>query len=314
MPKLNRKSSVVAASAVSAASALAAAAAYEFEHRRVSRADLSESHVRIQRLWDMRAERENIDSIGEGLFAEWGASAFLGFQDIREMAAKAGQSIFVAQRQHEDGDTQTAVLQTIRVPAEGDPLKLRELYATFAELTSHESWNRSAHKGGDTVVLLQITTLGRQERNGGLGSLLRNAALHMQPPEVKYALTTTPVDSAPGTVLKLDDPSTYTPAMRFHIRGGAVPTTVLPAFKAKTDENGEPLKHASDVIVMRYARLEDGTWKAPRPDMRLRRSGPLQQRLTLALRRLRRLRRRGRKAAMPAEIVEVPETPEEAPA
>jgi hypothetical protein len=311
MPKLNRKSGVVAASAVSAASAIAAAAAYEFEHRRVSRADLNESHVRIQRLWDLRAERENIESIGEALYAEWGASAFLGFEDIGEMAAKAGQGIFVAQRRLEDGAMQTAVLQTLRARVEGDPEKLRDAFPSFADLTSLDTWHSAEHKGGDTVVLLQITTLGRQERGGGLGSLLRNAALHMQPPEVKYALTTTPVDSAPGSVLKLDDPTTYTPAMRFHIRGGAAPTIVLAGYKAKTDEDGEPLKHAGDVVVMRYARLDDGTWKAPRPDMRLRRSGPLEQRLALAFRRLRRIRRRGRKAA---PRLDVPETPEAAPA
>jgi hypothetical protein len=122
---------------------------------------------------------------------------------------------------------------------------------------------------------------------------------------VKYALTTTPVDSAPGVVLKLDDPSTYTPAMRFHIRGGAAPTIILRDFKEKTDENGDPLKHASDIVVMRYARLEDGTWKAPRPDMRLRRTGPLQQRVTLAWRRLRRRSRKPRVA--PKVTLEIPE-------
>ncbi|MGE0060332.1 MAG: hypothetical protein AB7P33_06740 [Dehalococcoidia bacterium] len=310
MPKLNRKSGAIAASAVSAASALAAAAAYEFEHRRVSRADVADSHVRIQRLWDLRAEKENLENIGEGLFAEWGASAFLGFQDIGEMAAKAGQGIFVAQRSLEDGEKQTAVLQTIRAQIEGDPEQLSEQFPTFADLISLDTWHSSAHKGGDTVILLQITTLGRQERGGGLGSLLRNAALHMQPPEVKYALTTTPVDNAPGSALKLDDPGTYTPAMRFHIRGGAAPTIVLPSYKAKLDAEGNPLKHASDVIVMRYARLEDGTWKAPRPDMSIRRAGPLQQRVTLAWHRLRRVRRRTRKATTPVSV----ETVEEAPA
>ena len=290
MTKWNRKSSVVAAA--SAASALAAAA-YEFEHRRVSQAVLGEDHIRIQRLWDLRPEKENLEAIGEGLYTEWGASAFLGFDDIEEMASKAGQSIFVAQRTLEDGDLQTAVLQTIRVQTEGDPAKLVELHPTFASLTSHESWNHSAHKGGDTVVLLQITTLGRQERGAGLGSILRNAALHMQPREVKFALTTTPVDSNPGVVLKLEDPDTYTAAMRFHIRGGATPTMILPGYKAPAD--GEVAKHASDVIVMRYARGEDGVWPTARPSMRIGRAGPLQQRVTLAWHRLRRIRRRSRR-------------------
>ena len=305
MPKWKRKSSVVAAA--SAASALAAAA-YEFEHRRVSQADLSESHVRIRRLWDLRAERENIAGIGEGLFAEWGSSAFLGFNDIDEMAAKAGQSIFVAQRKLDDGEIQTAVLQTIRVQAGGDPMKLKQLHPTFAHLTSQESWHHSAHKGGDTVVLLQITTLGRQERGGGLGSLLRNAALHMQPDEVKYALTTTPVDKDPAGVFDLEDAGTHTPAMRFHVRGGATPTMVLPDYKAPPEDHPESSRHASDVVVMRYARGEDGSWPAARPVMRIHRAGPFQQRLTLAFRRLRRLPRRPRrpkqtplKPSLPAE-------------
>ncbi len=313
MPKLNRKSGAIAASAVSAASALAAAAAYEFEHRRVSRADVAESHVRIQRLWDLRAEKENLESIGEGLFAEWGASAFLGFHDIGEMAAKAGQGIFIAQRSLDDGDKQTAVLQTIRAEIGGDAEKLLEEFPTFAELISLDTWHNSTHKGGDTVILLQITTLGRQERGGGLGSLLRNAALHLQPEEVKFALTTTPVDNSPGSVLKLNDPGTYTPAMRFHIRGGAAPTIVLPAYKALLDADGNPLKHASDVIVMRYARLEDGTWKAPRPEMSLRRAGPFQQRVTLAWHRLRRRARRSRKAKVATSTPEL-DVAEETPA
>jgi hypothetical protein len=96
--------------------------------------------------------------------------------------------------------------------------------------------------------------------------------------------------------------------MRFHIRGGATPTIILRDFKEKTDENGDPFKHAGDVIVMRYARLEDGTWKAPRPEMRLRRTGPLQQRVTLAWRRLRRRSRKQRVAS--TVTLEIPgETP-----
>jgi hypothetical protein len=99
--------------------------------------------------------------------------------------------------------------------------------------------------------------------------------------------------------------------MRFHIRGGASPTVILRGFKPHTD--GDESKHASDVVVMRYARLDDGSWKAPRPEMRIRRAGPLQQRLTLAFRRLRRIRRRSRKPAAPA--LTIPEQPasEEAP-
>lgn len=286
----------MAAAAATAASALAAAA-YEFEHRKVSQAEITDSHVRIQRLWDMRAEKENLDSIGQGLLEEWGASAFLGFDSIHDMAAKAGQNIFVAQKRLEDGEVQTAVLQTMRAAVGGDPAKLQAAFPTFAELTSHHAWSDAHHKHGDTAVLLQITTLGRQERGGGLGSLLRNAALHMQPTEVKFALTTTPVDRTSEVELNLDDPATYTGAMRFHVRGGAKPSMLLPGYKALPRAEGETQRHASDVVVMRYERNEEGSWAAARPEMRIRRSGPLQQRLSLALRRVGRIRRRRRQPA-----------------
>lgn len=289
MAKWKHKGSVVAAA--SAAASLAAAA-YEFEHRRVSTADIADSQVRIRRLWDLRPEKENVEAIGKGLLEEWGASAFLGFESIQEMATRAGQNIFVAQRRLDDGELQTAVLQTMRAAVGGDPAKLLEEFPTFADLTSHKSWSSGHHKAGDTTVLLQITTLGRQERGGGLGSLLRNAALHMQPSEVKYALTTTPVDKSSDVDLKLDDPSTYTPAMRFHIRGGAKPSMLLPGFKVLTESGDEPKRHASDVVMMRYERGEDGVWPSERPRMRIRRAGPLQQRISLAWRRLRRIRRR----------------------
>src|SRR5690606_31081594 len=121
-------------------------------------------------------------------------------------------------------------------------------------------------------VLLQITVLGRQERGGGLGSLLRNAALHMQPSDVRFALTTTPVDRASGAAeLNLEDPGTYTAAMRFHVRGGATPAMLLPGYKAQVlvDPEDDQPRHAEDVVVMRYARGDDGAWPTTRPDMRL---------------------------------------------
>lgn len=288
----------VAAAAATAASALAAVA-YEFEHRKVSQAEIADAHIRIRRLWDMRPERENLDDIGCGLAEEWGASAFLGFESIHEMAAKAGQNIFVAQRRLEDGEMQTAVLQTIRAAVGGDPAGLLEAFPTFAGLTSHKSWADSHHKHGDTVVLLQITTLGRQERGGGLGSMLRNAALHLQPRDVRYALTTTPIDKKDDLTLNLKDATTYTPAMRFHVRGGARPAMLLPGYKAAAGSEDEPQRHASDVVMMRYERDDEGSWAATKPEMRIRRAGPVQQRVSLAWRRLRRRvprRRRNREA------------------
>lgn len=288
-----RKGAVAAAA--SAASAALAAAAYEIEHRSVSQADLADSRIRIQRLWDLRADRETLDLIGRGLTEEWGSSAFLGFQSLDEMASRAGQDIFVARRVLDSGELQVAVLQTTRVEAGGDPARLLEAFPDFAALTSYRSWSSSEHRSGDTVVLLQITTLGRQERGGGLGSQLRNAALHLQPGSVRYALTTTPVDSEEGVALDLDDPSTFTAAMRFHVRGGAAPATVMPGYKAQARQEGAmPARHASDVVVMRYVRDSEGSWPAAKPAMRIRRAGPLQQRISLAWRRLRRARRRSR--------------------
>src|SRR5690606_24764028 len=92
-----------------------------------------------------------------------------------------------------------------------------------------------------------------------------------------------------------DDPSTYTPAMRFHARGGANPARLLPGYK--TPAEGDPeTNHGSDVVVMRYARDENGEWPAKRPPMRVRTVGPLQERI---LRTGRSLKVRGLKAPRP---------------
>ena len=85
-----RNGAIVAGAAVAAASA-----AWDRTHRHVTGADLTEAHMRVERLSDLRHEREVIEAIDAGLRAEWGPFAFLGFESAAEMAAEAGDTIFV---------------------------------------------------------------------------------------------------------------------------------------------------------------------------------------------------------------------------
>jgi len=273
--------------ALVAVSAMAAAAAWrEIEHRHVLRADLPETHVRVERLSDLRYDRESLAAIEAGLRAEWGAFALFGFESVAEMAAQAGATTFVARQQDGERFVVKGAVQTLLVDACGDAEVLRAAYPTFQALTGREVWRRSRRRGGDTAVLLQITVFGRDERGGGLGSLLRNAALNMLSKDVRFALTTTPVDLPDGGgAVRLDDASSFTPAMRFHARAGAAPALLLPGYKAGGGEG-----HGEDVVMMRYARDEAGEWPAPKPAMRLRSAGPMQERLSREARRLRSLR------------------------
>lgn len=278
--------------ALVAASAMAAVAWHELEHRRVRRAELTDAHVRVERLSDLRDDRQALEAIARGLGEEWGPFAFLGFEDVALMAAEAGESIFVASEVGRSSRTPLAVLQTIILDCHGDPNWLRAAYPKFQELTGAQTWRLSRSHGGDTAILLQITTLGRDERGAGLGSQLRNAALHMLPKEIRYALTTTPVDVGPDKPeLDIADAKTFTPAMKFHARGGAEPTVVLLKFKAPADRRRRGAgRHGSDVVVMRYVRDAEGNWSAPRPHMRLRSMGPIEQRLVHTADRLGSLR------------------------
>jgi hypothetical protein len=267
---------------------VAAAAAWEIEHRRLLRADLPEKKLRIEKLADLRYDAEALATIERGLRDEWGSFALLGFESVEAMAAEAGQTIFVARQREDDVLTVRAVVQTMFIDAHGEAERLREEYPTFQALTSREAWRRSRKRGGDTAVLLQITVF--DERGGGLGSLLRNTALNLLPKEVSYALTATPLDVRRGKgKVHLGDEKTYTPAMRFHARAGAEATIILPGYKADAEAGS---KHGEDVVVMRYARDGWGEWPAPKPLMRLRSVGPMQERLTRTARRLRTLRLR----------------------
>jgi hypothetical protein len=280
-----------------ASAAAVAASAWEFEHRRVRRADLTdeESDLRVEKLSDLRYEPAVLDAIESGLRDEWGEFAFLGFEDVREMLAHAGETTFVVVERNASGVSARGIVQTILTDVHGDAALLQETYPDFATLTSPASWKRSRSRGGDTAVLLQITTLAQSKRGGGVGSLLRNAVLNMLDGRIAYALTTTPVDGAALADVNVEDPKTYTAAMRFHARGGAAPARTLPSYKLPS---GDPAanKHGSDVVMMRYARDESGEWPAPRPEMRLRSMGPMQLRAARTLRRLK-LRPRASRAS-----------------
>jgi hypothetical protein len=279
-PHISQRGVIVAASAVAAA----AASAWEYEHRRIQRADLGEGRLHVERLSDLRGERGCLETIGQGLRDEWREFAFVGFDGVDEMAAEAGKTIFVVVERGDGPAKARGIVQTVLVDAHGDPRTLAKQYASFESLASRESWKRSRQKGGDTAVLLQITTLGSVDRGVGLGSLLRNAVLNMLDKSVHYALTMTPVDGAMGESIDLDDRTTFTAAMRFHARGGAQPALLLPGYKTPSTE-GAGGDHGRDVVVMRYSRDESGRWP-DRPIMQLRTAGPVQERLTRTLRRL----------------------------
>jgi hypothetical protein len=277
-----RNGAIVAGAAVAAASA-----AWDRTHRHVAGADLTEAEMRVERLSDLRHEKGVMATIDEGLRKEWGPFAFLGLENVQEMASEAGDTIFVVVERDEDGPHARGIVQTILADVHGDPELLEAAYPNFRALTAHESWRASRHHGGDTAVLLQITTLApATERGGGIGSLLRNAVLNMLPKTVKYALTTTPVDGATADSIDFADTSTFTPAMRFHARGGANPSHLLLGYKIPDDPEAET-SHGRDVVMMRYERDEAGDWPAKRPPMRVRSLGPLEERLLRTGRRLR---------------------------
>jgi hypothetical protein len=265
-----------------AASAVAAAAWHEIENRRVARADLPEENVRIVRLYDLRHDREALATIENGLRQEWGPFALLGFESIEDMASGAGKLTFIACQREGERYVPKASLQTSLTNVHGDAEAFRAEYPSFASLISPEGW-RKARQGGDTAILMQITVLVKDERGGGLGSVLRNSVLHMLSREIGFCLTMTPVESA--TAVDFNDPKSFTPALRFHARGGAEPAIALPGFKP-TPTPSDTAGAAGDVVVMRYARNELGEWSITRPDMQLHAMGPIEERLIEAVHRV----------------------------
>lgn len=272
------------------AATVAVAAWQEIEHRRIDFADLRNVPVRVSRLSELKHDAESLALIEAGLKQEWGRFGLLGFESIHEMLTQTGDTVFIALLQEGGKFLPKASLQTTLVHVEGDPALLAEAYPSFDELTSARTMHRAARRGGDTALLLQITVFDQENRGLGIGSLLRDAGLNLLDAGVKYALTMTPVDVVPGKpALDLAEPATYTPAMRFHAKGGAQPTIVLPAYK-RPDADG-PTSHGSDIIVMRYARDEHGSWPVAAPAMRIHRTGPLQSRWNGTRRRIGRLQR-----------------------
>jgi len=284
--------SPVGGAIVGTAATVAVAAWQELEHRRIDFADLVEVPVRVERLSELKHDAESLALIEAGLKKEWGHFGLLGFDSIQDMLAQAGNSVFIALLQDGNKFLPKAALQTTTVDIGGDPQTLRLAYRNFDELTSAEAMHAASKRHGDTALLLQITVFDQENRGIGIGSLLRDAGLNLLDESVKYALTMTPVDVAPGKpALDLADAATYTPAMRFHGKGGAVPTIGLPGYKLPPE--GESAgAHGHDIVVMRYARNDDNTWPVEAPQMRIHRVGPLQARWIGTRKGIGRLRRR----------------------
>jgi hypothetical protein len=277
--------------------AVAVGTVYVMRHYGRTYADVLEDEqpYRVTTLEELQDDDQALESIQRELLAEWGPFAPRDIDDMRRMAHNAGRFIFAIQF-YEDGELGpvSGVLQTGLVDAGGDPARLQSAYPTFDAITGGGSWETAASMRGDTAALLQITAFG--DRSKGVGSRLRDTALHMLPPSVRYALTTTPVPE--GFDLE-SDPET-SPATRFHFRGGARPAGYAPGFKLPAVERaawpaGRQNNH--DVVFMRYTRREDGDWEGvARPDLRLHHAIELPQSLRprpIPIRRaLRRLRQR----------------------
>ncbi len=251
--------------------AVAAGTVYVVRHPGRPYADVlsDELPYRVSTLDDLRDDEESLELIQRELLAEWGA---FGPQDMAEMQAlvrNAGRLVYVI-RFYEDGELgpPSGVLQTGLCDAGGDPAQLQLAYPSFDAISAEGSWQASASMRGDTAMLLQITAFGARSR--GVGGRLRDTALYMLPPGVKYALTTTPVPAGVG----IDSDPESNPAMKFHFRGGARPAGYARGFKQPAAEraSGPPGRQANtDIVFMRYARLASGDWDGvKRPDLRLK--------------------------------------------
>ena len=137
---------------VAAAAATAAASAWETGHRQVRRADLTEAGVRVEKLADLRYDKQALQTIAGGLEAEWGEFAYLGFEDLHDMLAKAGETVFVVVERDETGASALGIVQTILTDAHGDAAVFQSTHPDFAALTSPDSWKRSRTHGGDTIT------------------------------------------------------------------------------------------------------------------------------------------------------------------
>jgi hypothetical protein len=273
--------------------AVAVGTVYVMRHQGRVYADVLEDEhpYRVSTLDDLRDDDAALEMIQQELLAEWGPFAPRDLEDMRRMARNAGRFVYTI-RFFEDGGLGPVVglLQTGLVEAGGDPQRLLAIYPTFDAITGGGTWDTAATMRGDTAILLQITSFG--DRSRGVGSRLRDAALYLLPPSVRFALTTTPVPD--GFTLESDPESI--PPVRFHYRGGARPAGYAAGYKIPAVERagwpaGRQANH--DVVFMRYTRLEGGEWEGvARPPLRLRHHAlelPLRPApLRAAIRRLRR--------------------------
>ena len=253
-----RRTLIVAAGSV----ALGVAA---YNKRPVSYAVTHNPDLVVQRLYDLRDREDYLQIIQQGLYEEWGE--YFSPKNLDEMynlAENAGKTCFVA---IDNSGYPIGVLQTRLVDVAGKPGKLVEQYTTFNDLTSYGTWEDAKNSEGDTIVCMQITTLG--ERRKDTGSALRNAALYIIQRDVKYALTTTPVrtfipegEDVHKELLEkgfFGEASTELP-LRFHYKSGARAAGYERAYK-RLD-----IRHGEDVIFMRYVRGEGGNWQGILPD------------------------------------------------
>src|SRR3989344_2751318 len=198
-----------------------------YNKRPVAYAVTHDPHLFVERLYDLKDREDYLQIIQQGLNKEWGE--YFSPRNLDEMynlAENAGKTCFVAR--NTSGDP-VGVLQTRLVDVAGNPEKLVEQYPTFNDLTSYGTWEDAKNSEGDTVVCMQITTLG--ERRKDIGSALRNAVLYIMPRDVKYALTTTPVrtfipegEDIHDELLEkgfFGEASTELP-LRFHYKSGAL--------------------------------------------------------------------------------------------
>jgi len=251
--------------------AVAAGTVYALRHPGQPYADVfaDEQPFRVSTLDDLRGDDAALALVQRELLAEWGPFGVRDMDEMRLMLRNAGRMVYVI-RFYEDGELgpPSGVLQTALAPVSGDPERLLALYPSFDALTAGGTWAASPSMRGDTAILLQITAFG--DRSRGVGGRLRDTALYMLPPSIRFALTTTPVPAGfgPGS-----DPESQ-PATRFHYRGGARPAGYAPGFKAPPPERQDapPGRQANqDVVFMRYRRLDSGEWEGvQRPELRLR--------------------------------------------
>lgn len=244
---------------VAAGSAAAAGALAVIQQAERIRRPRHLAEYEITTLAELADEEEALATIQQELLAEWGAFAPQDMTEMRRLVERAGHLSYVIRFREEDGSLgpPCGVLQTARADIGGDPERLTEVFESFNAITDSGTWERSPEMAGDTALLLQITAFG--ERSRGVGSRLRDAALYSLPREVRFALTTTPVDDSFDPAADAGD---YPPAVNFHYRGGAELAGYARGFKLPPAgaDVAAGRQHNRNVAFMRYTRASNGEW------------------------------------------------------